>query len=130
MDSLDSVEAVMALEEVLEIEIPDSAAERFGNPREVVNYLERCLSGQRPGKQAAALIEGLANSQNNPQLAEGLGGPWRREQISAVLRELFRSHGWDDGLDSSDPDAPVRSPLNPKPHSRSGAARVFPDQGR
>ena len=64
MDSLDSVEAVMVLEEILEIEIPDSAAERLGSPREVVNYLERCLSGQRPGRQAAALIKGLASSQN------------------------------------------------------------------
>jgi Phosphopantetheine attachment site len=128
MDSLDSVEAVMALEEVLEIEIPDSAAERFASPSEVVNYLERCLSGQRPGKQAAALIEGLVNSQNNPQLAEGLDGQWRREQISAVVRELFQSQGWGDWLDSSDPDAPVRAPLNPQPHPRSGAARVFPDQ--
>jgi hypothetical protein len=128
MDNLDSVEAVMLLEEVLEIEIPDGAAERFGSPRKVVNYLEHCLSGQRPGKQAAALIKGLADSQNNPQLAEGLDGQWRQEQIAAVAREIFRPHGWDDWSDSSDPDASVRSPLNPKPHPRSGAARVFPDR--
>jgi hypothetical protein len=128
MDSLDSVEAVMLLEEVLEIEIPDGEAERFGSLREVVNYLERCLSSQRPGKQAAAVIKRLANSQNNPQLAEGLDDQWRREQIAAVVREIFRSHDLDDWSDPSDPDASVRSPLNPKPYPRSGAARVFPEQ--
>jgi acyl carrier protein len=51
MDSLDFVEAVMVLEEVLEIEIPDGEAEHFASPREVVDCLERCLSNQRPGKQ-------------------------------------------------------------------------------
>jgi acyl carrier protein len=53
MDSLDFVEAVMVLEEVLGIEIPDDEAEHFGSPREVVDCLERCLSSERPGKQAA-----------------------------------------------------------------------------
>src|ERR1700693_4582277 len=103
MDSLDFVEAVMVLEEVLEIEIPDDQAEHFGSPREVVDCLERCLSGQRPGKQAAAAIKGLANSQNNPQLAEGLDGPWRREQIAAVVREIFRFHDLDNWSDPPDP---------------------------
>src|SRR5580692_9935919 len=85
------------------------------------------LSNQRPGEQAAAVIKGLANSQNNPQLAEGLDGPWRRKQIAAVVREIFRSHDLDNWSDPPDPDASVRSPLNPKPHPRSGAARVFPN---
>jgi len=128
MDSLDFVEAVMVLEEVLGIEIPDGEAEHLGSPREVVDCLERCLSNQRPGKQAAVVIKGLANSQSNPQLAEGLDGPRRREQIAAVVREIFRSHDSDNRSDPPDPDASVRSPLNPKPHRRSGAARVFPNQ--
>lgn len=34
----------------------------------------------------------------------------------------------DEPLGPSDPDAPVRAPLVPKPHSRSGAARVIPEQ--
>ena len=37
MDSLDFVKAVMVLEEVLGIEIPDDEAEHFGSPREVVD---------------------------------------------------------------------------------------------
>jgi acyl carrier protein len=52
MDSLDFVEAVMVLEEVLGIEIPEDDA-------------------------------------GNPALAEGLDGTRRREQIGAIIRELF-----------------------------------------
>lgn len=72
VDSLDFVEAVMVLEEVLGIEIPDAEAEHFGSPRETVDCLERYLSSQRPNKQAATLIKRLAKTQNNPPLAEGL----------------------------------------------------------
>lgn len=126
MDSLDFVEAVMVLEEVLGIEIPDGEAEQFGSPREVVDCLERRLSTQRPSKQAAAVIEGLAKGQNNPRLAEGLDSRWRREQIAAVVREILRVHDSDDWSDPPDPNASVRSPLNPKPGPRSGAARVLP----
>jgi hypothetical protein len=126
MDSLDFVEAVMVLEEVLGIEIPDGEAEHFGSPREIVDCLDRCLSSQRPNNKAAALIKRLAKTQNNPPLADGLDGPWRREQIAAVVREIFRVH--DDWPDPTDPDASVRAPLDPKPHPRSGAARVFPHE--
>jgi hypothetical protein len=125
-DSLDFVEAVMVLEEVLGIEIPDGEAERFGSPRETVDCLQRCLSRQGPNKQATVLIKRLAKTQNNPALAEDLDGPWRREQIAAVVQEIFRVH--DDWSDPTDPDAPVRAPLNPKLHPRSGAATVFPDK--
>jgi hypothetical protein len=124
--SLDFVEAVMVLEDVLGIEIPDGEAEHFGSPREIVEGLERCLSSQRPHKQAAALIKRLAKTQNNPLLADGLDGPWRREQIAAVVREVFGVH--DDWSDPTDPDASVRAPLDPKPPPRSGAARVFPHE--
>jgi DNA primase len=90
MDSLDFVEAVMVLEEVLGIEIPTDDAEQRGSPREMVDWLEQHLSNQRPTKQAAELLKGLAKSQNNPELAEGLQGVWRREQIAAIVRELFQ----------------------------------------
>ena len=90
MDSLDFVEAVMVLEEVLGIEISADDAEQSGSPREMVDLLERHLSNQRPTKKAAELLRGLAKSQNNPELAEDLDGAWRREQIAAIIRELFR----------------------------------------
>jgi hypothetical protein len=90
MDSLDLVEAVMLIEEILGTEIPDSDAESFGSPREMVDWLERHLSNQRPTKEAAAVLRKLAKAYNNPELAEGLEGTWRREQIAAIVREIFR----------------------------------------
>jgi hypothetical protein len=90
MDSFDLVEAVMLIEEVLGTEIPDDVGENFGSPREMVDWLELHLSNQRPNKDAAALLRKLANRHNTPELAEGLEGTWRREQIAAIVRELFR----------------------------------------
>jgi hypothetical protein len=89
MDSLDLVEAVMLIEEVLGIEIPHGDAETFGSPREMVDWLELHLSNQRPSKGAAALLTKLAKAHNNPNLAEGLEGTWRREQIAAIVCEMF-----------------------------------------
>lgn len=90
MDSLDLVEAVMLIEEVFGTDIPDNAAENFGSPGEIVDWLEPHLSNRRPNKEAAALLRKLAKIHDNPQLAEGLDGTWRREQIAAIIRELFR----------------------------------------
>jgi acyl carrier protein len=90
MDSLDTVEIVMWMEEFFETEIPDDEAEGFGSPSEIVDSLERRLSNQRPNKQAAAMLRKLAKDQNWPELAEGLEGTWRREQIAAIIRELFK----------------------------------------
>jgi len=55
-----------------------------------VDWLELHLSKQRPSKRAAALLKKLAKAHNNPELAEGLEGTWRREQIAAIVREIFR----------------------------------------
>ena len=57
MDSLDFVEAVMVLEEVLGIEIPAHEAEQLRSPREIVDMLEHHLSNQRPTKRAANFSE-------------------------------------------------------------------------
>jgi len=90
MDSLDLVEAVMLIEEVLGTEIPDIDGKNFGSPREMVDWLELHLSNQRPNRQSAALLKKLAKAHNHPELAEGLEGTWRREQIAAIVREIFR----------------------------------------
>jgi hypothetical protein len=36
------------------------------------------------------MLRRLAKAHNNPELAEGLEGTWRREQIAAIVREIFR----------------------------------------
>ena len=90
MDSLDSVEIVMVFEEVFDTEIPDDEAERGGSPSEIVDSLERRLSNRRPSKQAVAMLQKLAKQEHQPELAEGLNGTWRREQIAAIVHEVLR----------------------------------------
>jgi|SRR5882762_4850550 len=90
MNSLDLVEMVMLVEEIFGTDILDDDGEHFGSPREMVDWLEPCLSNQRPNKHAAALLRKLAKDHESPELAEGLDGTWRREQIAAVIREIFR----------------------------------------
>jgi hypothetical protein len=89
MDSLELVEAVMLIEEIFEIDVPSADAENFGSPREIVDWLELHLPNERPNKMAAALLGELAKTHDNPGLAEGLEGAWRREQISAIVRGVF-----------------------------------------
>ena len=90
MNSLDTVEAVMVFEEAFGVDLPVSEAGDFESPQDMVDWLEVHLSNERPNKQAAALLRKLAKDQNNPELAEGLEGTWRREQIAAIVREIFR----------------------------------------
>ena len=90
MDSLDIVEAVMLIEELFGTDVPAADAENFAGPCEIVDWLEGHLSNQRPNKQAAAFLRKLAKTHNNPELAEDLEGTWRRDQIAAIVREMFR----------------------------------------
>lgn len=90
MDSLDLVEAVILVEEIFGTEIPNNDAEGFGSPSEIVEWLEAHLSNERPNRQARDFLKKLAKDHDNPALAEGLEGTWRREQIAAIIREIFR----------------------------------------
>jgi len=90
MDSLDTVENLMSIEEGFGAAIPDDWTEHSGGPREMVDWLELRLSNQRPNKRAQVLLKKLAKSQQRDELAEELNGTWRREQIAAIVREIFR----------------------------------------
>ena len=76
----------MLIEEIFDTEIPDWDTEN----REIVDWIESQLSNRRPNSHAAAFLRELAKTHNNPELAEGLKGRWRREQIAAIVREIFR----------------------------------------
>jgi hypothetical protein len=90
MDSLDVVQMVMLVEEIFGTEIPDNVAEGFGSPPEIVDWLEMHLANQRPNKHAAAFLRKLAKANQNPEIAEHLEGTWRREQIAAIIREIYK----------------------------------------
>jgi Phosphopantetheine attachment site len=93
IDSSDLVELIMLLEDVFEVEIANEEAEAFGSPRELIDLLERHLSFKRPGKEAIKILSGIADRQNRPELVQDVEGLWRREQIAAIVRTIFRSLG-------------------------------------
>ena len=80
----------MVVEEIFGADIPDEAAEHFGSPREMVDWLEPRLAGARPNKQASAMLRKLAETHQWPELAAGLDGTWRREQIAAIVHEILQ----------------------------------------
>jgi hypothetical protein len=88
-DSLD-VDIVMLCENIFETSISDDDTNHFNGPLGLEKWLERHLSNHRPNSDAAALLKMLAEAQLRPELAEGLDGTWRREQISAIVRYIFR----------------------------------------
>lgn len=90
MDSLDLVKAVILIEEIFGADITNGDAENFGSLCEIVDWLELHLSNRQPNKEAAAFLRKLAKAHNNPELAEGLESKWRREQIAAIVHEIFR----------------------------------------
>jgi hypothetical protein len=92
LDSLEVVDKVMAFEEILEIfgsNAFEDSAHPFNSERELVDHLELRVGYRRPGQKAATLLRKLAKAQRNPELAEGLDGTWRREQIADIIREIF-----------------------------------------
>jgi hypothetical protein len=90
MDSLDVIQIVILAEDIFETEIPDNDAERWDSPPSIVDWLEIHLANQRPSERAAALLRKLAKANNDPEIAQGLEGTWRREQIAAIIREFFK----------------------------------------
>jgi hypothetical protein len=92
MNSLDTVEMVMAIEEAFGKVFGDSVLDfsppPSQTPRELVDNLERLLSNERPNKHAATLLRELARKQRHPEIAEGLKG-LGGEQIAAVVRRIF-----------------------------------------
>ena len=89
LNSLDRVEALMLLEEVFGADILDDGEESFQSLDELVNRFLLYLSNQRPNDEAVKLLKRLAKSNNDPALAEGLDGLWRREQIAAITSYIF-----------------------------------------
>ena len=96
------------------------------NPREVVDYFVLHLRGWGPNPAAAGFLKEMAKKHNSPALAEGLHDSWRRDQISAVIREIFntgdRSTGGDD-----DAVIPVKKPQGPKAGGRAAGQSLDED---
>jgi len=98
----------------------------FDNPREIVDYLVSRLKGWGPNPVAANFLKQLATKRNSPTLAQGLHDSWRREQISAVIQEIFSAGDLSGGGDD-DAVIPVRKPRSPKSGGRAAAHSLVED---
>lgn len=91
-------------------------------PREIVDWLVVRLQGWGPNTRAAALLKELARSRSNPRLADGLHDAWRREQIAAIVSEIWDT---DRSVGGSEAPVPVRKP---RPKSGNSGAAAGLDQ--
>lgn len=96
------------------------------NPREIVDYLALQLRGWGPSPVAADFLKQLATKRNSPALAQGVHGSWRREQISAIIEEIFNIGDLSGGGDDHSV-IPVRKPHGPKSGGRAAAQSLDDD---
>jgi hypothetical protein len=114
-------EKIELVEEVFGTDFPVGLTEDLlNNPRGVVEYFVRHLEGWGPNPVAADFLKQLATKHDSPALAQGLHDSWRREQISAVIQEIFNIGDLSAGGDD-DSVIPVRKPRGPKPGGRAAA---------
>jgi hypothetical protein len=124
----EELEKIELAEEVFGTDFPVDLAEDLtvNNPREVVDYFVLHLKGWGPNPVAADFLKQLATKHNSPALAQGLHDSWRREQISAVVQEIFNIGDLSAGGDD-DSVIPVRKPHGPKSGGRAAAQSLDDD---
>lgn len=83
----EELEKIGLAEDLFGTDLPVDLA--LDNPPELVDYLVSQLKGWGPNPVAARFLKQLATKRNSPTLAQGLHDGWRREQISAVIHEIF-----------------------------------------
>ena len=77
MDSLDSVEILIAIEETFDVTVSDAEAEAMATPRDVVEWLWPRVSNKEPNQLAMRLLQGQGT------------GVWQQEQVSSVVRAII-----------------------------------------
>ena len=120
----EELEKIGLAEDVFGRKIPVDLA--FDNPSELVDYLVLELKGWGPNSDAADLLKQLATKRKSPALAQGLHDSWRREQISAIVQEVFNISNLPGGGDD-DSVIPVRKPCGPKSGGRAAAQGLDDD---
>ena len=124
----EELEKIELAEEVFGTDFPVDLTEDLtvNNPREVVDYFVLRLKGWGPNPVAADFLKQLATKHNSPALAQGLHDSWRREQITAVIQEIFNI-GDLSAAGDDDPVIPVRKPRGPKSGGRAAPQSLDDD---
>ena len=123
LEKIELAEELFGIDFPIDLDFTDDLT--LDSPREVVDYFVIHLRGWGPNPAAAHLLKEMATKHNSPALAEGLHESWRRDQISAVIREIFntgpRNLGDDDAV------IPVKKPRDPKAGGRAAAQSLDED---
>jgi hypothetical protein len=124
----EELEKIELVKEVFGTDFPVDLTEdlTLNSPRKVVDYFVLHLKGWGPNPVAADFLKQLATKHNSPVLAQGLHDSWRREQISAVIQEIFNIGDLSAGGDD-DSVIPVRKPRGPKSGGRAAAQSLDND---
>ena len=124
----EELEKIELAEELFGADFPVDLTEDLtvNNPREVVDYFVLHLKGWGPNPIASDFLKQLATKRNSPALAQGLNDSWRREQISAVIQEIFNIGDLSCGGED-DSVIPVRKPRGPKSGGRAAAQNLDED---
>ncbi len=89
MDSLDSVEIVIAIEETFDLVVPDEAAEGMTTPRHIIEWVLPRVGGEVPNDAAVAWLKRIAAREHRSDSNDGLKQPWQRERVASVVREII-----------------------------------------
>ena len=124
LEKIEIAEYLFGVDFPVEVDVTEDLT--LNNPREVVDHFSMELKGWGPSPAAADFLKELAKKYDSPALARGLHASWRRDQISAVIREIFNmgnpsADGNDDAL------IPARKPRGPKAGGRAAAKDLDED---
>lgn len=126
LQKIELAEELFGIDFPADVDVSDEDELTLENPREVVDYFVLHLRGWRPNPAAADFLKQIAKKHDRAALAEGLHSSWRRDQISAVIREIFNTR---DPSTDGDDDAltPVERPRRPKAGSGAVAQSLDED---
>ena len=125
LEKIELAEELFGIDFPVELDLTEDLT--VNNPREVVDYFVLHLRGWGPNPAAADFLMEMAKKHNNPSLAEGFDGSWRRDQISAVIREIFNAGDRSTGGDDDKAVIPVKKPRGPKAGGRAAAQSLDED---
>jgi hypothetical protein len=92
LDSLDTVEFTLSIEETFGIEFADRVAQQLKAPAMLTEWLCNEIGLTRPNEKAIRLLRKIATAENRPELTRELGR-WHRVQIAAVVTRLLQDIG-------------------------------------
>lgn len=126
LQKIELAEELFGIDFPADVDVSDEDELTLENPDEVVDYFVLHLRGWGPNPAAADFLKQMAKKLNNPALAQSLHTNWRRDQISAVIREIF--HTSDPGTGGDDESlVPVERPRGPKAGSGAVAESLDED---